>query len=98
MSIAGTWQVSMDTPIGTQKFTWSLAQANGAWVGTMQGPTGAATLNSIAVDGNAFSCETDVTSPMGTIHLAFRGACSGDTITGKCSTMFGDQTFAGTRG
>jgi hypothetical protein len=38
MSVAGKWQISMDTPIGTQKFTWDLQQAGAAWKGTMSAP------------------------------------------------------------
>ena len=31
MSVAGKWNISMDTPIGTQKFTWDLQEAGGGW-------------------------------------------------------------------
>jgi hypothetical protein len=97
MAVAGKWNITMDTPIGTQKFTWDLADAGGAWTGTMNSLGGATRLSPIKVDGDNVSFETDVQGPMGQLHLTFLGAVAGDKISGTCKTMFGDQSFAGTR-
>ena len=98
MSVAGKWNVTMETPIGTQKFVWDLQSQAGAWSGTMAASTGTTALTNIEADGQKFSCESDVSSPMGSIHVAFSGEVIGDTVTGSCRTQFGNSAFTGTRG
>lgn len=97
MSVAGKWQLSMETPIGTQKFTWDLQQAGGGWKGTMDGQAGVTELTDIKVDGGNVSFGTRVNSPMGTIDLAFSGAAADNQIGGVCKTLFGDLRFSGQR-
>src|SRR5688572_16982929 len=80
MSVAGKWQVAMDTPIGKQKFTWDLQQAGAGWKGSMDGQAGVTELTDIKVAGGDVSFGTRVNSPMGTIDLAFSGAATGDQI------------------
>jgi hypothetical protein len=98
MSAAGKWNVTMDTPIGRQKFVWDLQRSGDAWRGTMDGQAGRSELNNIRVDGDSVGFETRVNSPMGAINLAFDGSISGDQISGTCKTVFGDTQFTGARG
>ena len=97
MSVAGKWNVSMDTPIGRQQFAWDLKEGDGAWTGVMDGPTGRADLKDIRVSGDSVAFETRVNSPMGAINLSFSGAVAGDQISGTCKTMFGNVQFTGAR-
>jgi len=94
MSVAGKWKITMDTPIGTQRFTWDLSEAGGAWKGTMDSQGGVTQLGGIKVEGDSVAFDTTVNSPMGAIHLAFSGAVSGGKISG---TMFGDNQWSGER-
>ena len=97
MSVAGKWNVSMDTPIGRQQFGWDLQETSGVWSGVMDGPTGRADLKDIKVSGDSIAFETRINSPMGAINLAFAAAVQGDQISGTCKTMFGNAQFNGTR-
>lgn len=97
MSVAGQWQLSMDTPIGKQNFTWDLQQSGTGWTGTMHGQAGPSELKDISVSGDSVAFNTLVNSPMGSIKLGFSGAVAGDQISGTCKTMFGDIKFAGQR-
>lgn len=97
MSVAGKWNLTMDTPIGTQKFSWNLLESGGAWSGTMDSPGGLSQLSGVKVEGDKLSLDTAVQSPMGTVNLAFSGAVAGDSVSGVCKTMFGDLAFSGVR-
>jgi len=97
MSVAGKWQISMDTPIGTQKFTWDLQQAGTAWKGTMNAPTGSSDLSNVQVSGSNVGCNARVSTPMGSIDVTFEGAVTGDKIGGTCRTQFGNFQFSGER-
>lgn len=98
MSVEGQWNVTMDTPMGTQQFSLTFVQAVGTWSGTMVGGrTGTAELSSVKVEGAAVSFEAKVNSPMGSVKLSMSGTVAGDAISGVCKTMFGNADFKGVR-
>jgi hypothetical protein len=97
MSVAGKWQVTMETPIGTQKFTWDLQESGGTWRGTMSGQAGVSDLTDIQVVGDAVRFATVVRSPMGPLNLSFDGALNGAALSGSCATQFGNMQFRGER-
>jgi carbon-monoxide dehydrogenase large subunit len=97
MSVAGKWKVTMQTPIGTQQFTWDLQLEQAGWRGTMDSRAGKTDLSDIVVDEDRVSFNSRVDSPMGTIDLAFEGSANGDTISGSCRTLFGNSEFSGVR-
>lgn len=97
MSAAGKWNVTMDTPMGRQKFTWDLQQSGSGWTGAMDGSVGRVELTDIKVEGSNVSFKSRVTTPMGPINLTFEGVANGDQFNGACKTMFGDSKFEGVR-
>jgi hypothetical protein len=97
MSVAGKWKVTMQTPIGTQQFTWELKLVQAGWQGTMDSRAGQTDLSNIVVEEGRVSFGSRVNSPMGAIDLAFEGVANGDTITGSCRTLLGDSEFSGVR-
>jgi hypothetical protein len=97
MSVAGKWQISMDTPIGTQKFTWDLQQAGTGWKGTLNAPTGASDLSNVQVTGSNVGCNARVSTPLGAVDVTFEGAVTGDKIGGTCKTQYGNFQFSGQR-
>lgn len=99
MSIAGRWNVTMHTPIGTMRFAWDFANEAGQCRGRMVGqpPVGDSELSSVQLNGDAVSFETTTKSPMGPLQLAFVGTVAADTMTGTCKTKFGDNAFTAAR-
>lgn len=99
MSVAGKWNVTMNTPIGTLKFVWDLTNEGAQWRGQMTGeaPVGNSELSAINVQGDALSFETTAQSPMGALKLAFSGTAAGDAMQGVCKTKFGDNRFSAQR-
>lgn len=99
MSIAGKWNVTMDTPLGTMKFMWDFAETGNQWSGQMlgQGPIKDSELRAIQVQGDCVSFETTTQSPMGALQLTFLGTLGNDSIVGTCKTRFGDNAYSATR-
>ena len=99
MSVAGRWNVTMATPIGTLNFVWDLSETAGTWQGAMSGqpPVGNSELRDIKVAGDDVSFATTVNSPMGALPVTFNGTCSGNVLQGTCKTRFGDNKFSATR-
>jgi hypothetical protein len=97
MSVDGNWNVTMNTPMGAQKATLSLATSGGTLTGQMKGAQGAMDLNDGKVDGDNVSWTANLTQPM-PIKLEFTGKVDGDKIGGSVKLgAFGNATWEGTR-
>jgi hypothetical protein len=98
MSVEGSWNVKMDTPMGTQQFTLNFSQSAGVWNGTLINErTGNSELSGLKVDGSAVSFETKVNSPMGSLKVTMNATVDGDAIAGVCKTTLGNANFTGKR-
>jgi len=97
MSADGSWNVTMNTPMGAQKATLVLATAGDKLTGQMKGPQGALDLNDGKVTGDTLTWSANMTQPM-PIKLEFTGKVTGDKIAGTVKLgAFGNASFEGTR-
>ncbi|GAB1262552.1 hypothetical protein [Aurantivibrio plasticivorans] len=97
MSVDGTWEVSMNTPMGEQKGTLTLSTEGGSLTGRMETAMGAEDIADASVDGNNAKWSIALTKPM-PVTLKFDATVDGDTISGKVSLgMFGSSDLTGTR-
>jgi hypothetical protein len=97
MSADGSWNMTMNTPMGAQKATLVLATSGGSLTGQMKGPQGTLELNDGKVDGDNVSWSANLTQPM-PIKLEFTGKVDGDKIGGSVKLgAFGNASWEGTR-
>ena len=97
MSADGTWNTTMNTPMGAQNGTMTLSTDGGTLTGTLVSPTGEIELTDGTVDGDTLTWKADITSPMA-MTLEFTATVDGDSMSGNVKLgAFGDATFTGTR-
>ena len=98
MSIDGTWNIVMKTPIGEQQSTLVLTTDGGALQGTMSSATmGSTALKDGKADGSTATWKADITQPMA-MTLDFSATVEGDAISGNAKLgMFGNAPFSGAR-
>ena len=97
MSADGTWNTTMNTPMGAQQGTLELATDGNSLTGKLGGPQGEIEIQDGTVDGDNLSWKADITSPMA-MTLEFTATVSGDEISGDVKLgSFGNATFTGTR-
>mgnify|MGYP006271220301 CR=1 FL=1 len=97
MSATGTWNVTIDSPMGAQQGTLDLAVDGESLTGTMNGAAGTMPLADGRADGNTLSWTANMTSPM-PMTLEFAAEVDGDAIAGTVKLgAFGQATFSGTR-
>ncbi|MET0920759.1 MAG: hypothetical protein ABWY77_06130 [Acidimicrobiia bacterium] len=99
MSATGTWNITMNTPMGAQAATLILVEEGSSLTGTMSAAAmGEEEISEGTVDGDALAWKFAMTSPM-PMTLEFDAAVAGDSITGNVKLgSFGNATFEGTRG
>jgi hypothetical protein len=97
MSITGTWNLTMNSPLGAQPATLQVQEVGGAYQGTLTGKADPTPLEELKVDGSNVAFSADADTPVGRLKLGFSGAVTGDSLAGKYTTPFGAFDFSGTR-
>ena len=97
MSADGTWNVTLNTPMGAQAGTLELATDGNTLTGTMSGPQGSMELENGTADGDSLSGTVNMTQPM-PITIEATATVDGDEISGEAKLgAFGTATFSGSR-
>lgn len=81
MSLEGTWNLSLSTPIGKMKAVVELREQDGVLTGVAHGAGEEVPLNDVALDGDRLTWKQAVTKPM-RLNLAFDVTVDGDTLQG----------------
>ena len=96
-NIDGTWNTTINTPMGEQKPVLTIATDGATATGTMGSPQGEIELQDGAVDGDSVSFKAALTQPM-PITLEFALTVDGDSISGDVKLgSFGNAALTGTR-
>ena len=97
MSADGSWNCTINSPMGAQKATMTLVTDGSSLSGKMEGAQGTQEFDNGTADGDNLTWKIEMTSPM-PMTLEVSAAVDGDTIGGNVILgAFGDATFTGTR-
>ena len=98
MAVDGIWNITVNSPMGAQKSTVTMAAAGEALTGSGVGPDGVAKeITDGKVSGNDVSWKVAVTTPF-PMTLEFAGAVDGGKISGNVKAgTFGSFPFTGSR-
>jgi hypothetical protein len=98
MVVDGTWNLTMETPMGERTSTLVVKAAGGKLEGTQSAEGQTADIVDGTVDGNNVGWRVSITQPM-PLTLEFSGAVDGDAMSGTVQLgMFGSSPFRATRG
>ena len=97
MAIDGSWNVTMQSPMGARDVKAEFASNGSELSGSFVGAAGSTPLSG-SIDGDKVAWAVTVPSPMGDMELKFDGALSGDSLSGTVAFgAFGSGPFTGTR-
>jgi hypothetical protein len=82
MSVEGTWQLVIATPIGRQDVVLELSTADGTLRGVARGRAEEVDLTDLALDGDQLTWRQSITRPM-RLNLVFEMTVRGDEMTGR---------------
>ena len=96
MSADGTWKVTIDSPMGKQEGTVTLATSGSSFTGSFAGAQGTQDVSG-KVDGNTLTWGTKITQPF-PIDLEFNVTVNGDAMEGSVKAgAFGSSPLKGVR-
>ena len=97
MSADGSWNCTINSPMGAQEATITLVTDGDSLSGTMAGDQGTQEFSGGTVDGNNLEWEVQMTSPM-PMTLEISATVDGDSISGNVKLgAFGNASFEGAR-
>jgi hypothetical protein len=97
MAVDGTWDLTMQTPMGERRATVTLAAAGGTLTGEQSAEGRSGKIFDGTVNGNAVAWKISITEPM-PLTLEFTGTVDGDAMAGSMSAgLLGSWPFAGAR-
>lgn len=82
MSVEGTWDLTMSTPIGKMKAVVELRRRDGVLTGIARGADEEVPLSDVTLDGDRLTWKQSVTKPM-RLNLAFDVTVDADTFKGS---------------
>jgi hypothetical protein len=98
MAVDGTWNLTMETPMGERKTTLEAKTEGGTLTGQQSAEGNSTAIYDGTVTGNDVAWKVDISQPM-ELTLEFAGAVDGDTMTGSVKLgMFGTAPFTAARG
>lgn len=96
MSVDGTYEVTVKSPLGDQKSTLTVKSDGNTFTGTNSGAMGSSDVSG-EVSGNTLTWKQEMTVPM-PMTLDMSATVDGDTITGTVGAgAFGSFPMNGTR-
>jgi hypothetical protein len=97
MAVDGTWNLTMETPMGERPSTLVVKVAGGKLEGTQSAEGQTAQIFEGRVNGNDLGWKVSITQPM-PLTLDFSGTVEGDAMTGSVQLgMFGSSPFRAKR-
>ena len=97
MSYTGTWNLTMQTPMGNREVSVALTEDGGALTGTASADGNSNEIKDGSVADGKAKFSVDVTSPM-PLTLEFEIEADGDAVTGNCKLgMFGNAPVTGSK-
>jgi hypothetical protein len=97
MGVDGTWEITVQTPIGAQQSTLELETDGSSLTGTQTGQGATSEIYDGRVSGNDASWRTDIKVPF-PMSLEITATIEGDSITGSAKAgSFGSSPFSGKR-
>lgn len=97
MSVAGTYEVSVKTPMGDQGGTFTVVVDGDTFSGSLNGGMGSMDVTGGSVSGNTLSWKMDMKVPM-PMTLDCTATIDGDVLTGDVKAgVFGSMPLTGKR-
>lgn len=95
MSIDGTYQVKVKTPMGDQLGKLTIQTAGDVFSGSLETPSGTSSFSGGRISGNRLQWRSETKTPMGAFDVSYTATIDGDKLTGEAATPLGAAPMEG---
>lgn len=95
MSIGGTYQVTVKTPMGDQQGKLIIQTTGDGFSGSLETPSGTSSFTGGRINGSELRWQAETKTPMGSFDVSYTATIDGDKLTGEASTPLGAAPMAG---
>ncbi len=97
MAVAGTYSITIETPMGDRKSDLTLVENNNTLTGTLVGKESQTELTNCELHGNNIAFEVTVPTIMGKMNVQMNCTIDADNLTGTAKLPLGEFKVKGTR-
>ena len=94
MPVIGKWQLTINTPMGTQT---PILTVNADGTGSLDGQRGSQPVNDLKIEGESVSYTVQFKAMGQEIKLSVKATVEGDALKGRMDTPMGGTDFTGVR-
>jgi hypothetical protein len=94
MPVIGKWQLTINTPMGTQT---PVLTVNADGTGSLDGQRGSQNIQDLKIEGESVSYKVQFSAMGREITLDCKATAEGDTLKGRMDTPMGGTDFSGVR-
>jgi hypothetical protein len=95
MSIDGTYQVTVKTPLGKQKGKLTIQSAGDQFSGSLETSSGTTHFSDGRISGGQLQWQAETRTPMGAFDVSYTATIQGDRLTGEAATPMGTAPLEG---
>jgi hypothetical protein len=97
MSIDGTYQVTVKTPLGKQKGKLTIRSSGDILSGSLETSKGTTHFSDGSINGNHIQFQAETKTAMGPFDVAYKATVEGDRLSGEASMPLGTAPMEGTK-
>jgi hypothetical protein len=97
MSFDGTYNVTVQTPMGAQQGKLIIETSGDTFSGSMETPSGSSEFTGGNISGNTLTWRAETKTPMGAFDVAYKATIEGDKLTGEAETPLGSAPMEGVK-
>lgn len=97
MSIDGTYQVTVKTPLGNQKGKLTIQSSGDIFSGSLETSTGTTHFSDGRVNGSQLQWHAETKTPMGSFDVNYTATVEGGRLSGEAATPMGKAPMEGMR-
>jgi hypothetical protein len=97
MKIDGNYNLTLDTPVGTQDGSLTLKADGSSLSGTLTNARGSSTFAGGTITGGAVEFDTKIPTPLGRLKAHVTGTVDGDHFSGEAKLPLGSARIEGDR-
>ena len=95
MSFDGTYEITVQTPMGSQRGKLTIRTSGNTFSGSLETASGDSKFTGGIIDGNMLDWQAETKTPLGSFPITYHATIDGENLSGEASTPLGSSPMKG---